>query len=106
MKKLLLLLLCVPLMFSCGEKTEDTGIIPNEGWSQSDISLYVKTCQEGWGDYTQESKDYCECIVRRCMAVWDSKKEMEEYFSKINYIEGTIISTEIVDTEEWARSCR
>ena len=94
MKKLLLILLCVPLLLSCGEKNEDTGIIPNEGWSQSDISLYVKTCQEGSGDYTQESKDYCECIVIKCMKKWDSLEEMDRD-----------ITFEEKEMNEWAESC-
>jgi hypothetical protein len=66
----------------------------DRGWTQSDRSLMVKTCQQGWGAYTQESKDYCECIVIKCMKEWDSLEEMDRD-----------ITLEEKDMDEWAEAC-
>tara|TARA_B100000795_G_scaffold266274_1_gene249199 strand:- start:812 stop:1750 length:939 start_codon:yes stop_codon:yes gene_type:complete len=66
----------------------------DRGWTQSDRSLLVKTCQQGWGAYTQESKDYCECIVIKCMKEWDSLEEMNRD-----------ITFEEKDMDEWVEAC-
>ena len=113
--KILLQLLCVSLIFSCinnqesneqnideiketitDEETENLDFNEVSGWTQSYKSMMVKECQEGWGDYTQESKGYCECILRKCMEKWDSSKEMERDLEDW---------ASDIDMEEWVRSC-
>jgi len=79
------------------EEATKENVGDDNGWIQSDILFLMKECQEGWGANTQESKDYCECIVSKCMSEWGSKKEMDRYFE---YGMGSDI-----DMEEWAESC-
>jgi len=83
--KILLQLLCVSLIFSCTEyynddEAKEGSSGDDSGWTQSGKLWTVQQCQEGWGAYTQESKDYCECILSKCMEEWASFEEMNKYF--------------------------
>jgi len=54
MKKLLLLLLCVPLMFSCGENKD------NENTEKNNIGCIDGDCENGTGTFIYENGDKYE----------------------------------------------
>jgi hypothetical protein len=66
MRKLLLILLCVPLMFSCGrgECEECTKRVPNETLKGMDFIFTEKVCRGDFDSdeaYEAEKKSYDSC---------------------------------------------
>jgi hypothetical protein len=65
MKKILLILFCLPLLFSCGERNKQ-----KEQWSNNEKITFLKYCYEGAQStiYTESQvEDYCSCSLEKTM---------------------------------------
>ncbi len=58
MKKLLLILLCLPLLYSC-----------NSGWSIDEIIDFKEGCESSF-PYSVSSEELCECLLEKAMEVY------------------------------------
>ena len=87
MKKLLLILLCVPLIFSCGDNSTENAGKANPDKVESNKAAVDKDAdkvkewsgdERTWKDvYSQKPVEYLEAIAKGLDPVWDS--ELKKY---------------------------
>ena len=86
MKRLLLILLCLPMIFSCGEKKieKDEGSL---GWSQEEKDTFRSECIKNAINNAGQSKAerYCNCMLGASMSRWKSGEEADKAFLKMTY---------------------
>jgi len=71
MKKALLILLYVPLMFSCGENNEKEKEKSNQGWPYAEQKAFMENCILSFNNNSNgqdNAKDYCECALEKTIS--------------------------------------
>ena len=78
MKKLLLLLLCVPLLFSCVENDKDK---KENNWKKEHKDNFMDAYIRGIPGYEftySQKEQYCSCSLGRMMEQYNTAEEMDE----------------------------
>jgi len=74
MKKLLLLL-CVPLIFSFGEKTGEA----DNNWSEEEKKNFKKQCELSLLQFSErQRREYCSCSLGTVMQKWSTGEEADK----------------------------
>jgi len=94
MKKLLLLLLCVPLMFSCGES----------GWPEDKKKAFMENCliSDIHEEYSSRSNkisslmtaDYCSCALEKVQKKYPKEWILDSDLTMDNYLELILLEAE------------
>lgn len=86
MKKIIFCILSSALVISCKEKT----------WSESDQQIFIKDCIQA-SNGAENSKEICECGLKKAMENFATKKEAERAIKKMNEKEIMLMYEDCLD---------